>query len=47
VEQLTLVVRRLERVRKQVERYIPLDLCSAFMLDSTDDDPKLAKEEFD
>jgi hypothetical protein len=44
VEQPTSVVRRLERVRKPVERYSLPHLCSAFMLISTDDEPKLTGE---
>jgi hypothetical protein len=42
-----MVVRRSERVRKPVERYSPPDFCSTFVLTSTDDEPKLVREEID
>jgi hypothetical protein len=44
VEQLTPVVKRSERVRKLVERYILPDFHSPFMLTSIDDEPKLFGE---
>jgi hypothetical protein len=47
VEQSTLVVRRLEGVRKLVEMYSLLDFCSAFVLTSNDEDPKSVKEAVD
>jgi hypothetical protein len=47
VEQPTPVVRRLERVRKPVERYIPPEFCSSFMLISIDVEPKSIGKEFD
>jgi hypothetical protein len=47
VDQLTLVVRRSERVIKIVERYIPPNFHSAFMLTSTNDEPNLVGEAVD
>jgi hypothetical protein len=47
VEQLNLVVNRSKRLRKPVERYIPPDLCSTFMLTTIDDEPKSIGEEVD
>jgi hypothetical protein len=44
VEQPTSVVRRPERVRKLVEMYSLPDFSSAFMLNSTEDDPKSVEE---
>jgi hypothetical protein len=46
VEQLTLVVRRSERVKKLVERYILPNIRSAFVLTSIDDEPKSIGEAF-
>jgi hypothetical protein len=47
VEQLTLVVRRSERIRKPVERYSPPDFHSTFVLTSIDDEPKSVGEAVD
>jgi hypothetical protein len=47
VEQPTSVVRRSKRVIKLVEMYIPPKFCSTFVLSVTDDEPKMAREEFD
>jgi hypothetical protein len=47
VEQLTLMIRRLERERKLVERYSSSEFPSTFMLTSIDDKPKLFGEEVD
>jgi hypothetical protein len=47
VEQLTLVVRRSERVRKPIERYSLPDFRSAFVLTATDDEPKSFGEAVD
>jgi hypothetical protein len=47
VEQLTLVVRRSERIREPIERYSPLDFCSAFVLTAIDDEPKSVGEAVD
>jgi hypothetical protein len=47
VKQPTPVVRRLERVRKQVEGCILPKLCSAFMLTATNDEPKMVREAVD
>jgi hypothetical protein len=47
VEKLTPVVRRLERIRKPVERYSPPDIHSAFVLTSIDNDPKSFSEAAD
>jgi hypothetical protein len=44
VEQLTLVVRRSERIKKRVERYILPDFRSTFVLTAIDDEPKLVGE---
>jgi hypothetical protein len=44
VEQLTLVIRRSERERKPIKRYIPPDFCSTFMLTAIDNEPKLVCE---
>jgi hypothetical protein len=38
------MVRSLERIRKLVERYIPPDFYSAFVLTSIDDEPKSVGE---
>jgi hypothetical protein len=47
VEQPTLVVKRSERVRKLVERYSLPDFRSAFVLTTTDEEPKSVKEVVD
>jgi hypothetical protein len=47
VEEPTPVVRRLERVRKPVERYILPEFNSTFMLNSTHDEPKSIREVVD
>jgi hypothetical protein len=47
VEQSNLKVRRYERVKKPFERYNPPDFCSAFVLSSTDEEPKSFKEAVD
>jgi hypothetical protein len=47
VEKLTSMIRRLERIRKPVERYSPFDFCSAFILTSIDDETKSDGEEVD
>jgi hypothetical protein len=47
VKTLTPVVRRLERIRKLVERYIPLDFHSSFMLTTINDDTKSVGEVVD
>jgi hypothetical protein len=47
VEQLTLVIRRSEIIRKLVERYSSPDFRSAFVLTSIDDEPKLVAEAVD
>jgi hypothetical protein len=47
VEQLTLVVKMSESVRRPVERYSPPDFHFAFMLTSIDDEPKLVMEAVD
>jgi hypothetical protein len=44
VEQQNPVVRRLERVRKPIERYSLPDFHSTFMLTSIDDEPKSVDE---
>jgi hypothetical protein len=44
VERTTLVVRWSEQLIKLVKRYIPPDFCSAFVLISTDDEPKSVGE---
>jgi hypothetical protein len=44
---MTLVVRRLERIRKLVERYIPPNFHSKFVLTSIDDEPKSVGEAVD
>jgi hypothetical protein len=47
VGQLTPFVRRLERVRKPVERYSPPNFYYAFVLTTIDDEPKSVGEAFD
>jgi hypothetical protein len=47
VEQLTMVVRRSERIRKLVERYIPPNLYFSFVLIFIDDEPKSVGEAVD
>jgi hypothetical protein len=47
VEQLTPFVRRSERVRKPDERYSSTDFHFAFVLSTTDEELKLAREEVD
>jgi hypothetical protein len=47
VEQLNPVVRRTKRVRKPVERYILPNFRSAFVLTSTDNEPRLVREAVD
>jgi hypothetical protein len=47
VEQMILVVRWLERVRKLVERYSPPNFHSAFVLTSTDNETKSVREAVD
>jgi hypothetical protein len=47
VEQPTLVVRRYGCIRKPIERYNPLDLCFAFVLSTSYDEPKLVREVVD
>jgi hypothetical protein len=44
LEQPTSVVRRSEQVRKPFERYSPLDFCSTFVLNTTNDEPKSVEE---
>jgi hypothetical protein len=41
VEQQTSVIRRLERIRKPVKKYSPMDFRSAFVLTAIDDDPNV------
>jgi hypothetical protein len=45
VEKPTPIVRSSEQVRKPTERYSPPDFGSAFVLSTTDKDPKSFKEE--
>jgi hypothetical protein len=47
VEQLTPMVRRLERIRKLVERYNLPDFHYTFMLTTIDDEPKSVGEVVD
>ena len=47
VERMTLVVRRLERIRKLVEGYIPPSFHSKFVLTSIIDEPKSVGEAVD
>jgi hypothetical protein len=47
VENLTLVVRRSERVGKLVRRYIPPHFCFTFVLTSTENEPKYVREVVD
>jgi hypothetical protein len=47
VEQMTLVVRRSERVRKPVKRYSPPNIHFEFVLTATDEEPKSVREAFD
>jgi hypothetical protein len=47
VEQLTLLVRRLERIRKPVERYSLSDFHYSFVVTAIDDEPKSIGEEVD
>jgi DNA-binding transcriptional regulator GbsR (MarR family) len=47
VERMTPVVRSLERIRKLVERYIPPNFHSKFVLTSIDDEPKSVGETVD
>jgi hypothetical protein len=47
VEQITLVIRRLEREIKPVERYSPPELCSAFVLIAIKNQPKSIDEVVD
>jgi hypothetical protein len=47
VEQPTPIVRRSERVTKPIEMYSPPDFHSAFVLATTDDEPKLVREPID
>jgi hypothetical protein len=47
VEKLTLVIRRLERERKPVKRYIPPNFHSTFVLTAIDDEPKSVGEAID
>jgi hypothetical protein len=47
VEPLNLVIRRYERVIKSAKRYSPPNFHSTFVLSSTDDEPKLIREDVD
>jgi hypothetical protein len=42
-----MVVRRFERIRKQVKRNILAEFHSAFILTTTNEEPKLVREEVD
>jgi hypothetical protein len=44
VEQLTLVIRIYECVKKLIKRYIPLDFCSTFVLTAIGEEPKSGRE---
>ena len=44
VDLQTPAVRRSDRERRPVDRYSPLDFCSAFVLSVVSDEPKLVKE---
>jgi hypothetical protein len=46
-EQPTPIVRRSERMIKTIERNIPSKLCSAFMLTTTENEPKSVREAVD
>jgi hypothetical protein len=47
VEKLTLIVRRLQIIRKIVERHSPPDFCSTFVITGIDNDPKSVGEVVD
>jgi hypothetical protein len=47
VEELTMMVRRSERIRKPINRYIPPDFYSVFMLTTIGNEPMLVGEQVD